>query len=181
MADYFNEKFEILKLINNDTIKVQVVQCWQESLKRGAWSMTDLDMIPFSLLVPDCPYSLIDHTAAVTKNAFDSAKAIQKFHEKISIDYDILIAGGLLHDVGKLLEYTKQGDKVVKSTHGKLLRHPISGANLASEMGLPHEVVHIIATHSHEGDKVYRSPESIIIHHCDFIYFEVVKAQLNVV
>ncbi|MCH7547867.1 MAG: hypothetical protein IID30_15825, partial [Planctomycetes bacterium] len=41
--------------------------------------------------------------------------------------------------------------------------------------GLPPEVMHIIATHSHEGDKVQRSIESIIFHHADFVDFDIAK------
>jgi putative nucleotidyltransferase with HDIG domain len=85
---------------------------------------------------------------------------------------DHLIAGALLHDVGKALEYEKSGDGVRVSEYGKKIRHPISGANLARELGLPEEVAHIIESHSHEGDKMKRSKESIIVHHCDFIDFE---------
>jgi hypothetical protein len=55
------------------------------------------------------------------------------------------------------------------------MRHPESGAKLAEECDLPKEVVHIIAAHSHEGDSMNRTPEAIIIHHCDFIDFEIKK------
>jgi hypothetical protein len=41
------------------------------------------------------------------------------------------------------------------------------------EFGLPDKVVHIIASHSKEGAD--RIPESILIHHCDFIDFEIEK------
>ena len=41
--------------------------------------------------------------------------------------------------------------------------------------GIPGEVLHIIATHSHEGDKVERSIESIIFHHADFVDFDIAK------
>src|SRR6266704_773167 len=37
------------------------------------------------------------------------------------------------------------------------------------------EVLHIIATNSHEGDKVERSIESIIFHHADFVDFDIAK------
>jgi hypothetical protein len=36
-------------------------------------------------------------------------------------------------------------------------------------------VLHIIATHSHEGDKMERSIESIIFHHADFVDFDIAK------
>src|SRR6266513_1038806 len=40
---------------------------------------------------------------------------------------------------------------------------------------IPGAVLHIIATHSHEGDKVERSIESIIFHHADFVDFDIAK------
>ena len=45
----------------------------------------------------------------------------------------------------------------------------------AGEHGIPGEVMHIIATHSHEGDKMERSIESIIFHHADFVDFDIAK------
>ena len=36
--------------------------------------------------------------------------------------------------------------------------------------------MHVIATHSWEGDKFARRPESIIFHHADFTYFDLTKS-----
>jgi putative nucleotidyltransferase with HDIG domain len=94
------------------------------------------------------------------------------------LNYDYIVAGGLCHDVGKLLEYERVQKKVKKSRYGELLRHPISGAMLAQEVGLPLEVIHIIAAHSTEGEKLKRTPEAIIIHHCDFIDFDIEKNRM---
>ena len=77
------------------------------------------------------------------------------------------------------MEYEKKGGNVVKSEYGKVFRHPVSGALLARELGIPDEVVHIIYAHSHEGDKTKRSPEAIIVHHCDFIDFGIKKSLVN--
>ena len=56
-----------------------------------------------------------------------------------------------------------------KGRFGDMLRHPFSGVALCYKHGIPPEVMHIVATHSHEGDKVQRSIESIIFHHADFV------------
>ena len=96
-------------------------------------------------------------------------------HERNTSTKIYLIAGALLHDVGKLLEYEMKDGKIMKSKFGEKMRHPAAGAQLAEECDLPKEVVHIIAAHSHEGDSMNRSPEAIIIHHCDFIDFEIKK------
>jgi hypothetical protein len=55
------------------------------------------------------------------------------------------------------------------------VRHPFSGVALAYKHAIPGEVMHIIATHSHEGDKMERSIESIIFHHADFVDFDIAK------
>ena len=46
---------------------------------------------------------------------------------------------------------------------------------LCYKHGIPPEVMHIVATHSHEGDAVQRSIESIIFHHADFVDFDIAK------
>ena len=87
---------------------------------------------------------------------------------------DVLLAGALLHDVGKLLEIEERDGVFQKSPGGKVLRHPFSGVALAYAEGLPPEVLHIIGTHSKEGDPHPRTPEGAVIHHADFTCFETV-------
>ena len=75
---------------------------------------------------------------------------------------------------GRLVS-VKENGKVIKSKHGKYLRHPFSGVGLCFKYNIPDEVMHLIAVHSHEGDKFGRSPEAIILNHADFIDFDLVK------
>lgn len=159
-----------LQWIKNNNLKEKVVNTWLEAAKRGKWE--SLDKIPFTLLIENSG-KLTDHTKRIT----NLAKAIyDQRDENINLDY--LIAGALLHDVGKLLEYEVVNGKIVKSRYGKKFRHPVSGALLAKELGLPDEVVLIIYAHSHEGDNCERTPESFIVHHCDFIDFHIKKSMV---
>ena len=88
------------------------------------------------------------------------------------IDMDRLIAGGLLHDVGKLREIERQSDgSHVRSRNGRLERHPISGAVLAAEAGLPEEIINIIACHAREGEGRPQVVETVLIHQADFATF----------
>jgi putative nucleotidyltransferase with HDIG domain len=89
----------------------------------------------------------------------------------LSIDMDTVVAGAILADVGKLLEYEKVNGKARQSARGKALRHPFTGVALAMEAGVPDEVCHIIAAHAAEGDLVKRSTEAIIVHHADFMAY----------
>jgi len=159
-----------LQWIKNHDLKEKVINTWLEAAKRGKWET--LDEVPFTLLIENSG-KLTDHTKRVT----NLAKAIYDQRDE-NINFDYLIAGALLHDVGKLLEYEIVDGKVVKSNYGKKFRHPVSGALLAKEIGLPDEVILIIYAHSHEGDKCERTPESFIVHHCDFIDFHIKKSMV---
>jgi len=159
---------EELQWIKNQKTREQVINVWYEAAKRGNWQT--IEDAPFTLLI-DNSGKLTEHTKRVTKLA---KNVLLTRKEKINQDY--LIAGAILHDVGKLLEYEKQGNKYVKGEYGKKFRHPVSGALLAKELGLPDEIVLIIYAHSHEGDKLERSPEAVIVNHCDFIDFEIKKS-----
>lgn len=163
--------------IADRTLRDKVNLCWTEALRRGGWERGDLDAIPFSLLAASSGVSLREHTEAVTKCSILLGETLRDAYSRLfTIEWDILVAGAILHDVGKPLEYarTPEGSYVV-SPLGRLIRHPISGANLAAELGLPDKVVHIIAVHSKEGDGGYRSPEAWIIHHADFVNFEPIR------
>ena len=157
-----------LQWIKDKDLRNKVVEVWKVASERGKWK--SINDAPFTLLIENSG-RLTDHTKRITglaKLILDARK------EKINGDF--LIAGALLHDVGKLLEYEKIGGKYVKGEFGKVFRHPVSGALLAKELGLPDEVVLIIYAHSHEGDKLKRSPEAVIVNHCDFIDFEIKKS-----
>jgi putative nucleotidyltransferase with HDIG domain len=157
-----------LEWIKDSNLKQKVISVWKEAADRGGW--TNIEDAPFTLLIENSG-KLTDHTKRITnlaKNVYDNRD------ENINLDF--LIAGALLHDVGKLLEYVKKDGKYVKGKYGEKFRHPVSGALLAKELGLPDEVVLIIYAHSHEGDKLKRSPEAVIVNHCDFIDFEIKKS-----
>ncbi len=169
-----------MDLIEDEGLREQTTQVWGAGIELGGWKVEELTTIPFTLLIEDCPVDLIQHTRAVTNLALKAAVVLDdNYRDYYRINRDRLIAGALLHDVGKLLEIKKEGDKFVKSPGGKLLRHPLSGAGLATKYDLPEEVVHIIAVHSREGEGGYRSPEAVIVHHADFMNFEPLKGVMN--
>jgi putative nucleotidyltransferase with HDIG domain len=116
------------------------------------------------------------HKRAVVHISRRSAESMREFFgDTLPIDMDTVIAGAILADVGKLLEYEKMDGKARQSDRGKLLRHPFTGVHLAMMCGVPEKICHIIATHAGEGDMVKRSPEAFIVHHADFMAFEPFK------
>jgi putative nucleotidyltransferase with HDIG domain len=164
-----------LSRIASEELRKQVVDVWKLGCDEGHWnSIAELEHMPFTLLTDTHGVSFIEHTLAVTEGAIGLADALEKHYRQLPhpIDRDRLIAGGLLHDVGKLLEIEGDGKGGYrKSLNGKCARHPISGAMLGARVGLPEKVINTIACHAKEGDGRPQVIETILIHQADFATF----------
>jgi hypothetical protein len=166
-----------INLINDPDLREKTLQCWIYAIENSVLSVEDLDVIPFSLLIKNCTISFMNHKRTAVQLAIEIANIMKKnFGGAISINFDHLISGAILIDVGKLLEYEITDGKLTTSYAGKLVRHPFSGLAIAARFDLPAEVQHIIGTHSKEGDLGMRTVESIIVHHADFVSFDPFKA-----
>jgi putative nucleotidyltransferase with HDIG domain len=168
--------------IENPELREQVTQVWTNALERTPLQPEDLNRIPFTLLVPNCPITFMEHKRCVVHIARASAIAMREFMGRaLPVDSDTVIAGAILADVGKLLEYEIGPDgKSRQSERGEALRHPFTGVALALECGLPDAVCHIIAAHAAEGDLVKRTTEAFIVHHADFMAFLPFKNPKNI-
>jgi putative nucleotidyltransferase with HDIG domain len=160
-------------LIKDADLREKCIQTWEAAMEEGGWTPDDLTQMPFTLLINPCPASYIDHIRAVTLTAIRAAEVFAEIYgDRVPVNMDLLVAGGLLHDVGKLLEYENRDDGMTVQTYaGRLLRHPFTGMELAALFDLPVEVQHMIAAHASEGDKVQRTTEATIINHADFMSF----------
>ncbi len=184
MKEKIRKMLPEIEWIKDKELQEKVVASYVDALKTGGWEPEDMDKIPFTLLIPDCPFSYLSHTRGVTRMA---KLAMDEFNElyakkepKFTMDNDLLVAGALLHDVGKLVEYEKAPDgKTVKSQMGKDLRHPFSGTVIALRNGCSSAIGHIIANHAHEGDGTLRSPEGVLVNKADFMNFEGIKSFLG--
>ncbi len=164
-----------LTKINNDVLRENVMETWVKGCSQGNWSkIEELKKMPFTLLIDSAGVNFIEHTIAVTEGAASLAQAQKNNYKKLpyQIDFDKIYSGGLLHDVGKLIEMEPDGKGgYQKSLSGMYTRHPISGAILAVECGIPESIVNIIACHSKEGDGRPQVIETIFIHQADFATF----------
>ena len=172
MRDAVERLWPELEWIESGALREAVTETWVTSMKRSPLTPEDLETIPFTLLVPDCPATFMEHKRCVVHIARDSALAMQRFlGHALPIDLDTVIAGAILADVGKVLEYEMVDGEARQSARGKALRHPFTGVAVALECGVPDAVCHIIAAHAAEGDLVRRSTEATIVHHADFMSY----------
>ncbi len=177
IAELFPNLFDI----QDAGLRDNVAAVWSEALTTGCggkgWTFDEIRAIPFTLLAGKIDLRFVEHLNSCCKQCIAITKVLREvFGNRVPVKLDLLIAGSLLADVGKLLEFDKDpGGRVIKGFYGEMLRHPFSGVALCYKHAIPPEVMHIVATHSHEGDKVDRTIESWIFHHADFIDFDIAK------
>lgn len=160
--------------IGDGELRERTTRCWERAFELSPLAPADLERIPFTLKVAGCPVSFMAHKRLVVHLCRDSALKIREFFgDALPVDLDVVVAGAILADVGKLLEYEGDGAGGSRqSARGQYLRHPFTGVALAMECGLPDAVSHIVATHAGEGNMVARTTEAWIVHHADFMTFE---------
>ena len=178
-----NQLWPELDWIKDGDLREATSKTWEMALERSVLTPDDLNRIPFTLLAgPDLQVSFMAHKRCVVHVARESGlKMIDFFGDELPIDLDVVIAGAILADVGKLLEYEldEEGNSF-QGAYGKYLRHPFSGVSLAESCGVPPQVCHIIAAHAGEGDLVKRSTEAYIVHHADFMTYLPFKSRLEI-
>lgn len=162
--------------IQNADLRQRALAVWAEALERGGWEVADLERMPFTLLAEDVQVTFPQHVRTVCRLCMAMQAVLQEaYGDLYAIDRDTLIAGALLADVGKLIEFREGEEGYEWAEMYNFLRHPFTGVGLCFKHGIPPAVMHVIATHSWEGDKFKRRAESIIFHHADFTDFELCK------
>lgn len=175
-----------LDYIKNEETKNKIVDIWQEAIDRLDWESKGLENSGISTVMrKGCPENLMTHTRHVTAacNAFYDA-LVDMFDKVGACNKEDLLAGALLHDVGKLLEMDFVDGSVVHTHYGDLFNHPVSGAWLCQKHGMNQNVVHMVLTHSNslspEGPKAFCTPESLILKYLDEMCYKYVEIHWHI-
>jgi len=105
-----------IKWIQNQELREKTLDCWVYAIEKSVLTAEDLEVILFSLLIKDCKITFINHKRTAVQLSLEIAKRMKEnFGDEIKIDMDILIAGAILIDVGKLIEYDKVDGKLTIS------------------------------------------------------------------
>ena len=143
------------------------------AMNNGGWDEKTISNSPVTLL-RDTDISSVEHLRDVTVACEALYPIGKKYCERhgADFDHDTVIAAAILHDVGKYTEVIPdEKGRPHYSDSAKLMRHPLGGAIIAAQFGLPDKVVHAIATHSIEGDKSYMTAESQFVRKIDELVF----------
>jgi putative nucleotidyltransferase with HDIG domain len=152
--------------IGEEGLRERVVATWVHAMQLAGASDLARDIPPLKKLAkrPDCKPGLgLEHVQAVIRFAIAIADAEPHAHG-LRPDRDVVVAGALLHDVGKLLERAEPGSHPLA---GAMIRHAVSGVHVAMLENVPTSVMHVIAYHAAEGHRVHRSLECHIVYVAD--------------
>ena len=103
------------------------------------------------------------------------ADALEAVVGPLGIDRDVLLAGGLCHDLGKAYEFSPRNQARWRADPARAgypaIRHPVYGVYLALTVGLPEAVAHIAGAHSAEGERIERSLENTLVSAADHAFW----------
>lgn len=166
--------FPDINEIKSEELREKTIRAFSLALAKGGWNEENIFLVPVTLNWENCNVNLVEHICDVTAICKENFDYFSKYYERngIFVDRDIVLCGSLLHDLGKFTEFSLRNGKVEYSDSYELMRHPLSGAILAYEAGLPIEIIHLISVHSFEGDKSYQTPESKFVREIDQFVFK---------
>src|SRR3954453_3309226 len=111
-VDEIAELFPSLMEIKDESLRENVGSVWNEAITTGgggkSWTFDELRRVKFTLLAGDIDMTFIEHLNSFARQCVAIADVLESsFRCGIPIQRDYLIAGALLADVGKPLEYDK--------------------------------------------------------------------------
>ncbi len=157
--------------ISDEALRDLVIEVWVRFWRESLYSDIS-EVLNYTLVLSCGDETLVRHTNAVVNMAEAAAREFQQVYG-VSLNYDNLLAGALLHDVDKLVLYERRGDSIELSELGRKVTHGEYGAMVARQVGLPEQVANIIASHSVvKRDTLPTTIEAVLVYYCDGANFQ---------
>jgi putative nucleotidyltransferase with HDIG domain len=181
LRQQIREELPEYQQIKDVELREQVIEAWAVALAGSSFrSIREIQAAgnPNSMVLTRGDQT--DHIRGVTRLAIVMADEIIASNPDIPVRRDIVVAGGLCHDIGKPWEFDPANQKrwraTPRATGLPSLRHSVYGAHICLSAGLPEEIAHIAAAHSGEGELLVRSLENTIVHFADIGYWSIMLA-----
>ncbi len=126
----------------------------------------------------------LEHVLSVTKTALYLAEKYREYYPTMSppLSRDLVIAGAVLHDIGKLRELSSQPHGADYTSQGRLIGHILMGRDIVREYAIQIEgldsetqlrLEHMIVSHQNLpewGSPISpHTPEALLVHYADDI------------
>ncbi len=175
------EELPEVEAIRDPALREKVVEAWALAIARSSFgSIRDIPPAgnPGQMILTRGDQT--DHIRGVTRLAMRMAEEMAALNPDLAVDHDVVVAGGLCHDLGKPWEFDPENRKrwegAPRAVGLPSIRHPAYGVHICLTVGLPEAVAHIAGAHSGEGELVVRSLEGTIVHLADIGYWTMALA-----
>jgi len=165
-----------IDLVTDPTLRAGVIEAWSYALCCSGFDRIT-DIPPEGN--PGAPVlrsgTQADHLRGVVRLTKAMAAEFAQAYPQVAIDWDILMAGALCHDVGKPYEFDPANRDRWTAAPGDggspTFRHSVFGMHVCLTVGLPEEVAHIAVGHSFEGLYMGVSAECTIVRQADHAWW----------
>jgi 3'-5' exoribonuclease len=126
---------------------------------------------------------LLEHTLSVTRACVYLADKYAEYYPEMKppLDKDLVVAGGILHDIGKLREMDQRAEGATHTAEGSLIGHILIGRDMVREAAAMKgaslgadtllRLEHLIITHQGRPEwgspKPPMTPEALLVHYAD--------------
>ncbi len=128
---------------------------------------------------------LLEHTLSVARTCVYLADKYAEYYPEMKppLDKDLVIAGGILHDIGKLREMEQRPEGAAHTAEGSLIGHILIGRDIVREAAAAMKggvkldadtllrLEHLIIAHQGRLDwgspKLPMTPEALLVHYAD--------------
>jgi 23S rRNA maturation-related 3'-5' exoribonuclease YhaM len=172
------EDFPEVALIRDETMLAAAVEAWSYALCCSDFQRI-IDIPPEGN--PGAPVlrqgTQADHVRGVVRLTKVIAEEFERSYPQVAIDWSILMAGAVCHDVGKPYEFDPSNrarwESAPANSGQPAFRHSVFGMHVCLTVGLPEEVAHIAVGHSFEGLYMGVSAECMIVRQADHGWWHV--------
>lgn len=130
---------------------------------------------------------LLEHTLSVARSCVFLADKYIEYYPAMEppLDRDLVVAGGILHDVGKLREMEQRPDGAAHTAEGSLIGHMLLGRDMVREAAAALDgggaldadallrLEHLVVAHQGKlewgSPKLPMTPEALLVHYADDI------------
>lgn len=170
------EDFPEIALVPDQALRGLCVEAWSHALCCSGFArIRDIppEGNPGSPVL--CRGTQADHVRGVVRLVRAMADEFERSYPEVQIDWPVLMAGAVCHDVGKPYEFDPANRARWAARPGDAgaptFRHSVFGMHVCLLVGLPEEVAHIAVGHSFEGQFMGVSAECTLVRQADHAWW----------
>ena len=106
--------------IKEPELREQVISTWQKALKRSPLTADDLNRIPFTLLVPNCQTTFMEHKRCVVHIASKRGELLRHPFTGVALAMECGVPDAVCHIIAT---HAAEGDLVKRTTEACIVHH----------------------------------------------------------